>query len=40
MARPDNLGNFDAANLYQVKGSAEQHFKYFVANRLKYCDSK
>lgn len=40
MARPDNLGNYNAANLYQVKGSAEQHFKYFVSNRLKYCDSK
>lgn len=30
----------DASNLYQVRGSGEEHFKYFVENRLKYCDSK
>ena len=30
----------DAENLYQVKGSGEEHFKYFVENRLDYCDSK
>lgn len=36
MLRSDN----DASNLYQVKGSGEDHFKYFVKNRLNYCDSK
>lgn len=30
----------DASNLYQVRGDGEQHFKYFVKNRLDYCDSK
>lgn len=42
MARPELVGeeNVDTANLYQVKGSAEHHFKYFVENRLMYCDSK
>ena len=30
----------DAENLYQVKGSGEEHFKYFIENRLDYCDSK
>lgn len=30
----------DASNLYQIRGSGEEHFKYFVENRLKYCDSK
>ena len=36
MLRSDN----DAENLYQVKGSGEEHFKYFIENRLDYCDSK
>lgn len=30
----------DASNVYQVRGDGEQHFKYFVQNRLDYCDSK
>lgn len=30
----------DATNLYQIRGDGEQHFKYFVKNRLDYCDSK
>lgn len=30
----------DASNLYQVRGTGEQHLRYFLANRLKYCDSK
>lgn len=30
----------DASNLYQVRGDGELHFKYFVNNRLQYCDSK
>ena len=36
MLRSDN----DATNLYQVRGDGEQHFKYFIKNRLDYCDSK
>ena len=32
--------NNDASNLYQVRGTGEEHFKYFVENRIKYCDSK
>lgn len=30
----------DASNLYQVRGTGEEHFKYFIENRLMYCDSK
>ncbi len=30
----------DSSNLYQVRGDGELHFKYFVDNRLQYCDSK
>ena len=30
----------DATNLSQIRGSGEEHFKYFVENRLNYCDSK
>lgn len=30
----------ETENLYQVKGSGEEQFKYFVENRLDYCDSK
>ena len=36
MLRSDN----DATNLYQVRGTGEEHLKYFVKNRLMYCDSK
>ena len=36
MLRSDN----DASNLYQVRGTGEEHFKYFIENRLNYCDSK
>ena len=30
----------DASNLYQIRGDGKQHFKYFMKNRLNYCDSK
>lgn len=30
----------DATNLPQVRGTGEEHFRYFVENRLNYCDSK
>lgn len=41
MARPTNAGVAgDVSNLYQIKGSGEHYFRYFVANRLNYCDSK
>ena len=30
----------DPQNLYQVKGTGEEHLKYFIKNRLMYCDSK
>ena len=30
----------DASNLYQVRGTGEDHLEYFVRNRLNYCDSK
>lgn len=45
MARPENAAEqaenkIDTSNLYQVKGNGEPHLKYFVQNRLKYCDSK
>ena len=33
-------GDVDASNLYQVKGPGEHHLRYFVSNRLNYCDSK
>lgn len=33
-------GDVDASNLYQVRGPGEHHLRYFVANRLNYCDSK
>lgn len=36
MLRSDN----DATNLYQIRGTGEEHLKYFVKNRLMYCDSK
>lgn len=43
MARPENLTGdqkIDTTNLYQVRGDGEHHLKYFVDNRIKYCDSK
>ena len=41
MARPSGPDNtVDASNLYQVRGTGEQHLRYFVDNRLDYCDSK
>lgn len=30
----------DASNIYQIRGNGEEHLKYMVGNRLKYCDSK
>lgn len=36
MLRSDN----DSTNLYQVRGTGEEHLKYFATNRLMYCDSK
>ena len=36
MLRSDN----DASNLVQLRGSGEEHFRYFVENRINYCDSK
>ncbi len=36
MLRSEN----DATNLPQVRGSGEEHFRYFIENRLNYCDSK
>lgn len=30
----------DASNLGQVRGSGEEHFAYFIENRINYCDSK
>lgn len=39
--RPDYEGDQKGNNyLYQVRGTGEDHFKYFVENRLMYCDSK
>lgn len=42
MARPENSsdGKVDTSNLYQVRGNGEAHLKYFIQNRLNYCDSK
>ena len=36
MVRTDN----DASNLYQVRGTGEEHLRYFISNRIKYFDSK
>lgn len=33
-------GDVDASNLYQVRGPGEHHLRYFIDNRLNYCDSK
>lgn len=30
----------DASNLYQVRGPGEHHLRYFISNRINYCDSK
>lgn len=41
MARPSGQEDkVDTSNLYQVRGPGEHHLRYFVANRLNYCDSK
>ena len=42
MARPDKDGKSDTSNLYQVRGSGEQHFPLppLFKIRLNYCDSK
>lgn len=41
MARPTSgSDDVDASNLYQVRGPGEHHLRYFVANRLNYCDGK
>ena len=40
MARVADEAKRDTSNLYQVRGSGEEHFKYFIQNRLNYCDSK
>jgi hypothetical protein len=46
LARPDydpdgdGKPNTTTDFLYQVTGNGEHHFRYFVRNRLKYCDSK
>ena len=36
MLKSDN----DASNLVQLRGSGEEHFRYFIQNRINYCDSK
>lgn len=36
MLRTDN----DSDNLRRLRGSGEEHFRYFIKNRLAYCDSK
>ena len=36
MVRTDN----DASNLYQARGTGEEHLRYFISNRIKYFDSK
>lgn len=42
MARPETStdGTVDTSNLYQVRGNGADHLRYFVQNRIKYCDSK
>ena len=30
----------DATNLPQVRGTGEEHFRYFIENRLNFCDSR
>lgn len=36
MARTNN----DTTNLYQARGTGEEHLRYFMSNRIKYFDSK
>jgi hypothetical protein len=36
----NQVTGIDASNLYQVRGPGEHHLRYFVDNRLNYCDSK
>lgn len=36
----DETGKLITSNLYQVRGDGEAHLKYFIRNRIKYCDSK
>ena len=36
----NTVNGVDASNLYQVRGPGEHHLKYFISNRLDYCDSK
>lgn len=36
----DGIPDKTSAYLYQVRGNGEHHLKYFVQNRIKYCDSK
>ena len=40
----DEEGNavtgLDTSNLYQVRGRGDHHLKYFIDNRIKYCDGK
>lgn len=36
MLRSDN----DSSNLYQIRGTGEQHIRYFISNRINYFDSK
>ena len=36
MLRTEN----DATNLPQIRGTGEEHLRYFIENRLNYCDSK
>ncbi len=44
VAHKDEDGNevtgIDASNLYQVRGPGEHHLRYFIDNRINYCDSK
>ena len=36
----DETGKLITANLYQVRGTGEHHLRYFIENRIRYCDSK
>ena len=36
----DESGQLITSNLYQVRGTGEHHLKYFIENRIRYCDSK
>lgn len=39
-ATGDGIPDQIATYLYQVRGDGKEHLKYFVENRLRYCDSK